>query len=248
MEPELEDHPLPLSPPTPAGQTGTLWQVGELLFWAGASTALALNQVKIIVFALTTLYGDPSQAPPGVLQNLTLVSPVFPLLLGLAAWVRLTMLSPKGSQLFGFHGASLSSDLLLGLGSGILALGVAVVSLKLLALRFELPPLSRFPWHYHLYFATVGALIPGVFEEVYFRGLLFRIAPRLPRALMLALSAAVFALWHIGTPVYLLHTFVLGLIFGALTISTGRLAPGIIAHVTANAGFGLLLLAGFHLG
>ncbi len=65
--------------------------------------------------------------------------------------------------------------------------------------------------------------------------------------MLLPVSALAFALWHVGTPIYLIHTFVLGMIWGALFLSTGRLAPSIFAHVFANMGFGLLLLSGLEI-
>ena len=61
------------------------------------------------------------------------------------------------------------------------------------------------------------------------------------------ISAGVFAVWHIGSPAYLVHTFLLGLIWGVLFVRTGRLLPAIIAHCTANSLFGLSLYFGLPL-
>jgi membrane protease YdiL (CAAX protease family) len=105
-------------------------------------------------------------------------------------------------------------------------------------------PAADFPPHLHLYFMTVGAVIPGFCEELFFRGMLFRIGANTPGWLLVLLSAAGFALWHLNTPLYLVHTFVLGVMFGVLVLMTKRVAPAAIAHTVANAAFGALLLTG----
>jgi membrane protease YdiL (CAAX protease family) len=99
----------------------------------------------------------------------------------------------------------------------------------------------------HLYFMTIGALVPGVCEELFFRGMMMKVGSRLPRVAIIVLTAIAFSVWHIGTPAYLPHTFLLGLIFGILANASGRLAPSMIAHTIANAGMGLLLLSGFNI-
>jgi hypothetical protein len=76
--------------------------------------------------------------------------------------------------------------------------------------------------------------------HLYFRGMMARVGQALPAALVLVLTAAAFSAWHIGTPAYLPHTFALGLAWGALAFATKRLAPSIVAHTAANAGFGVL--------
>jgi membrane protease YdiL (CAAX protease family) len=99
----------------------------------------------------------------------------------------------------------------------------------------------------HVYFMTIGALVPGVCEELFFRGMLMRVGSHLPKTVLIMLTAAAFSAWHIGTPAYLPHTFLLGLIFGVLATVTRRLAPSIIAHTIANAGMGLLFLLGINI-
>lgn len=79
-------------------------------------------------------------------------------------------------------------------------------------------------------------------EELYFRGLLLRsLAARLAPAgrrtgevLAIVLSALVFALVHFEA-LQLLGLFGFGLVLALLARRTGRLGPGIIAHVSFNA-------------
>jgi membrane protease YdiL (CAAX protease family) len=141
----------------------------------------------------------------------------------------------------------LPGDLALGALVGAISLAVTVTSLRLMSSHVALPPIEQFPVAMHIFFATVGALVPGVFEELYFRGLLFRVGAGAPKTLLVFVSAAAFAVWHIGTPAYLPHTFLLGLLWGTLFAATGRLAPSIIAHIVANASFGVLLISGYKL-
>jgi membrane protease YdiL (CAAX protease family) len=214
----------------------------EVLIWIGAAATLMANAEPIVIAALSALYGAPQNAPPALLANLYLVSPIFPLILGVVAAVRLKLGGDRLRTLIGFQAATLPKDIALGLMVAAIGLAVTLASLKLLAPYLAVPPLQAMPIHAHLFFMTVGAVIPGFCEEFYYRGMLFNIAETPPSWLMVLLSAIGFALWHIGTPIYLAHTFVFGLMLGALTVTTRRLAPAIIAHTGANAGIGALLV------
>ena len=219
----------------------------EFLLFSAFALLLMLYSGPIIVASLSMLYGDMANVPPAVLGKLMLVSPIFPLLLGLVAVVRLKMAGIALRPLLGFSRRTIASDLLLGAAIGGLGLATAMVSLFLLAPYLPVPPFAQFPVSAHIFFATVGALVPGVCEELYFRGMLIRIGAPAPRWLLVGGSALAFALWHIATPIYLAHTFVLGLLLGAVVVKRQRLAPAIIAHTLANAGFGLWILAGLPL-
>jgi len=217
-------------------------RVAEVLLWVAAAVALMANAEPIIIAALSALYGAPQNAPPALLANLYLVSPIFPLILGVVAAVRLKLGGDRLRTLIGFSIVDLPKDIALGLAGAAISLAVALTSLKLLAPYLDVPSLQAMPLHAHLYFMTIGAVIPGFCEELYYRGMLLNIAKEPPSWLMVLLSAIGFALWHIGTPIYLAHTFILGLMLGALTVATRRLAPAIIAHTGGNAGLGVLLI------
>lgn len=217
----------------------------EALAWTVFAVLLAANSTPIVVFALGAIYGDPASAPAWVLQNLIFVSPLFPLVLGVIAIVRLKFAGENVWARIGLFGKSLPGDVLLGVAAGVAAIGVAVVSLQITARYLDVPPVQNLPVPVHLYFMTLGAIVPGVCEELFFRGMLIKVADAMPKPALIAISAVAFSLWHVATPAYLPHTFLLGLMFGILATATGRLAPAIIAHTVGNSGIGLLFLTGF---
>jgi membrane protease YdiL (CAAX protease family) len=219
----------------------------ECLIYSAGAVALMLFSGQLIMGALNALYGDVSQAPPAVLRNLVFVSPLFPLLLGIFAVLRLRAGGIKLGPLLGFSRATVGADLLLGTAIGAVGLGAALVSLWLLSPALQVPPFHQIPVRAHIYLATIGAVVPGVCEELFFRGMLFKLAAPAPRWLIVLGSALAFSLWHISNPIYLPHTFLLGLVLGAAVMARGRLAPAIIGHSLANASFGLWILAGLPL-
>ncbi len=221
-------------------------QLAEVLVWSVVAYFLATKSEAIIVFGLATLYGSVAAAPPSVLQNLIYISPVFPLMLGALAVVRLKLAGENVWASTGLSANTLPGDALLGAFAGIACIGVAIVSLQTASRYMDVPAMHMMPPEVHLYFMTIGAVVPGVCEELYFRGMMTRIANHLPAAVTIALTAAAFAIWHVGTPAYLPHTFLVGLILGILTVASGRLAPAIVAHTIANAGMGLLFLNGYN--
>lgn len=219
----------------------------ELLAWSAVACLLALNSGAIVLFTLGLVYGTPAAAPASVLQNLIYASPAFPLILGVVAVARLKLGGYDVWSTVGFSRKTLPTDALMGGVAGIASIGLAVASLRIVAHFANVPPMHLLPTPVHLYFMTIGALIPGVCEELFFRGMMMRVARHLPAVAIVVLTAAAFSLWHVETPAYLPHTALLGLIFGVLANASGRLAPSIIAHTIANAGMGLLLLCGFNI-
>ncbi|MDA8290541.1 MAG: CPBP family intramembrane metalloprotease [Actinomycetota bacterium] len=141
-------------------------------------------------------------------------------------------------------------------------MGIAVGAVAQYALvpLFELPLLPFVP---HLFqrvgqpavsetstAAGAGLVLLGVLiclgspvvEELYFRGLLLRalggraagLGPRLGPAVSVAVVAVVFGLVHFEA-IQLLALVGFGAVLGVLAWRTGRLGPGIVAHVTFNA-------------
>jgi membrane protease YdiL (CAAX protease family) len=87
------------------------------------------------------------------------------------------------------------------------------------------------------------AVIPALCEELLFRGVLTRaLAPRTGRVVAIALTAALFALYHLSL-VQLVPVFILGLWLGALGIGTGSLWPAVVAHALNN-GLAILIARG----
>lgn len=74
-----------------------------------------------------------------------------------------------------------------------------------------------------------------IVEEIFFRGLLLRaLERRVGTPLAVVLSAAVFGATHFQA-LQFPALFVFGLVAGALFVRTGRLGPGIVAHLAFNA-------------
>jgi membrane protease YdiL (CAAX protease family) len=219
----------------------------ECLIYCAGAVALMLFSGDLIVGAVNFWYGDLANAPPALLQNLIFVSPAFPLLLGIVAFARLRAGGFAIGEVIGFSRRTIGPDLLLGTLLGGFGLASALISLWLLSPFLPVPPFHQIPVRAHIYLATIGAIVPGVCEELFFRGLLFKLAAPAPRWLLVLGSALAFSLWHISNPIYLPHTFLLGLVLGAAVAVRGRLAPAIIGHTLANASFGAWILAGLPL-
>lgn len=64
-------------------------------------------------------------------------------------------------------------------------------------------------------------------------------------ALLIIITSLSFAFWHILTPSYLPHTFLMGAVFGSIYYSTKRLLPVMLAHTLANMSAGILILKGY---
>jgi membrane protease YdiL (CAAX protease family) len=77
-------------------------------------------------------------------------------------------------------------------------------------------------------------LIPAVFEEIAFRGIIHTGLTRHLTVIEAALvGSAIFAILHLSVP-SLPHLLVLGLMFTYLRIRSGSLVPGMIAHFLHN--------------
>lgn len=80
----------------------------------------------------------------------------------------------------------------------------------------------------------VISLVPGICEELLFRGAVLGLLRRsYPLWTAIVLQAAAFAVLHV-LAVRLPYTFALGLIFGLLVARTGSLWPAIAAHIAHN--------------
>lgn len=91
----------------------------------------------------------------------------------------------------------------------------------------------------------VLAILPGVSEELFFRGLLMRFAARGKAKSIwfpLVVSAILFAAMH-SNPVGLLSIFLAGLLLGGIYYLTGSLWCGMLAHACYN-GFQIVLSYG----
>ncbi len=168
--------------------------MAEVLLWALLAVAIALDPSNLMVAALTVLFDAPQDAPAWLLQNLQLISPVVPILLLALAVIRLRFVRVSLVALMGFRKQTLGKDLAIGLLVGAASIVLTILCMRLVAPYAPLPPFDQFPAHLQVFFATVGALVPGVCEGVFFRGLQFRTGSHLPKPVVLLISAAAFAL------------------------------------------------------
>ncbi len=76
-------------------------------------------------------------------------------------------------------------------------------------------------------------LIPAVFEEIAFRGMLMQSLRRFGDGFALLASALLFALAH-QIPVSMPNAFLMGLVIGYFVLFTGSVTTGILIHLTHN--------------
>ncbi|MDZ4753002.1 MAG: CPBP family intramembrane glutamic endopeptidase [Phycisphaerae bacterium] len=82
-------------------------------------------------------------------------------------------------------------------------------------------------------------LVPGIVEELLFRGLLLRLfLARWSAPAAIIVTSVLFALAHVDPPAMAL-AFVLGLWLGLVAWRTGSIVPGIVIHATVNASWNL---------
>ncbi len=78
------------------------------------------------------------------------------------------------------------------------------------------------------------ALVTGIVEEIVFRALIIsRLRKPLGNTAALIISAAVFALFH-GTPIAMMYSFVVGMVFGVLYLKFDSIIPSMICHAMFN--------------
>ena len=78
------------------------------------------------------------------------------------------------------------------------------------------------------------ALLPAVFEELFFRGVMLSELTKYGKSFAICASAVFFALSH-GSAEQMMYSFVYGLIFGYAVVKTGSLMLGMIMHFVNNA-------------
>jgi len=92
-------------------------------------------------------------------------------------------------------------------------------------------------------FILLGSLLPGIIEELAFRGYIqSRLLQRWPAWAAVGVSSLLFALFHLD-PAYMVVVFPVGLWLGFLAWRTGGTLQGMVCHAFNNAvAFGLLAL------
>ena len=78
------------------------------------------------------------------------------------------------------------------------------------------------------------SIVTGIVEEIVFRALIIsRLKKPLGNTAALIISAAVFAFFH-GTPIAMMYSFVVGIIFGLLYLKFDSIIPSMICHAMFN--------------
>lgn len=84
-------------------------------------------------------------------------------------------------------------------------------------------------------FFILGAVLPGIFEEVAFRGIIqTNLTKVLTNTEALIIQAALFSALHISPMIFISH-FVMGLLVGWARLKLGHIYYGIILHITWNS-------------
>jgi membrane protease YdiL (CAAX protease family) len=100
------------------------------------------------------------------------------------------------------------------------------------------------PWQLALSIVAVG-FVPGVAEEVFFRGFVLEgLAESWGAWPGILVSAAAFGLIHVE-PVQASAAFVVGVFFGWSALRFGSIRPAMIAHAANNAAFLLMVASGW---
>jgi uncharacterized protein len=161
----------------------------------------------------------------------------------LVTYVRIVRRVPDGWRGLGFRSPPLLPMLLSPLIMVVQLLAVAMTQLIVISIigEFENPQIEAigggqgFSWtNYLLMLILVGAIAPLV-EEVLFRGVLFQwLRARLPLALAVLLSAAIFSVAHMIAPL-MPALFVVGIILALAYEFTGSLWLPIVLHAMQNS-------------
>lgn len=251
----LDAMPAPSGPPAPARYRPERpwWGFGDVML--GVPFFLGLSIVGFVIgLAATGVDGFLDMAQSGDVTTLPLGILAFSLLfqqLGQGLWPFIVSRWKGLGPVSDWRLAAGWRDLGIGFGVAVAGLGAAglagMVTSNLVGLTDEaaadntqfLREAEGTPWLAVILFAAViGAPIT---EELFFRGLTLRaIEKRLGSNWAVVLSALIFTLPHFtspdwrGTAVLFSSIFVVGLILGAVTVKTERLAAAIVAHMIFN--------------
>ncbi|MFO0427068.1 MAG: ABC transporter permease subunit/CPBP intramembrane protease [Planctomyces sp.] len=166
--------------------------------------------------------------------------------MGVLLWKRTTLQS--GLQLFRFSGKLWPAVILTGLSVWPLVYELVLLTQKLSVLRIDeerLRQASEFleKWMnvpLPLMVLTLG-ILPGVFEELFFRGfLLGSLRHHLRRSHAILLCGLLFGVFHViasegVTPERLIPSATLGILLSWIAMQTGSVLPGMVLHVLHNS-------------
>jgi membrane protease YdiL (CAAX protease family) len=208
--------------------------------WLALPVAIMLLFQATLPLGLQLVYDGLDKVDPRIFFYLPFISPLFPLALFLIAYPQL---KKSGARPVVTTQDTLAADIGVGVAVGAGCVLLFVGSLAVLrSWSFAVPDFSVMSRVHHLFFSTIGAIVPGVAEELYFRGFLMREFAAFKPALAILVTSLAFASWHVLTPSYLPHTFLMGVLLGITYYRTKRLLPVMVAHTLANMSAGILIL------
>lgn len=119
--------------------------------------------------------------------------------------------------------------------NNLLIYGLAKAGLRLPAVTGPEPPgLFSRPIPIMLLVIVVSAVIPGIVEELMFRGVIFVSLTSTGAVLSAGLwQAAAFSLFH-GNPFFILPPFLAGMMLATIRRNSDSLLPAILAHISLN--------------
>ena len=214
----------------------------EVWGWLLVPSLLMFLGSNVVFGAFMLRFRDVTVAGPATFSVGPVTWSVLHLVLIWIALRRLRASRISVRDIIGFGRKRLLGDL--GLGVAIAAAGTAVVLLSLRAVEpiFGAGP-APFPVWAMVWWTVVTSVTAGVGEEIYFRGFLFKRLDRLSRPVLLFVTSFAFAVWHLS-PLMLLHTFLMGLVFGWIYLRTKRLFPVLLGHILVDVVGGIWMLSG----
>ena len=151
-------------------------------------------------------------------------------------YLKLSLKAQKSGGVFLAISILLSAGMFLGLGfvNGVVGKLIEIVGLNPGGASFQM----RTVWHFLAYSLTL-ALLPAVFEELFFRGLLLSGLSKAKNVVAVLVSALCFAVYH-GSLSQFVYQFIYGVILGFTAIACKSIFPCIVAHFINN--FSIILL------
>ncbi len=136
----------------------------------------------------------------------------------------------KFNYLYALLAILLSCGMFLGLGFVNESIAEIIFSLggSVGGINLNMPTV----WHF-LSFTLTFALLPAIFEEILFRGILLNCFTGMKRIFAVLISALLFALYH-QSLVQFVYQFIYGVALAYLAISAKSIIPCMIAHFLNN--------------
>ena len=246
------------SPTDHPGMPAIRWGLGDVVVGIALYFLSQALVVGVIVAVIAASGGSPVAGGNGELLLLALTVPSgWAVMVGWPLWLSRTKGTGSAARDFGL--AMRPTDLLVGVGGGVVALAIsAAMSLGFEALRGEDAPTNTDilagdlnSFLVVLVLVVIVAIGTPIAEEVFFRGLVLGAArKRWGTVAGVASSSVIFGAFHVQTePLAWLFigavTAGYGVVFALVRVWTqGRLAASVVAHMVVNGVAVLVVVTG----